>query len=181
MIQRTDYAAWDAAQKIVLPKQNAYDVLADADRSRLDEAAFVALVDSYLLLSRFGVITLGVFSKSAPFIVGQVMYSNISRNIVQSARLSFAIFNNQWRKGFAREILIAGIMHSFGTLKFHRLEFWIHPNNVASLRLVKSMRTRKECLKRQALFIDGNWQDHIVFYTMANKWGATDLKPQILI
>ena len=50
----------------------------------------------------------------------------------------------------------------------HRLEIAVRPENEASLALVRKLDFREEGLRRNYLYIDGDWRDHRIFARTAD-------------
>ena len=50
----------------------------------------------------------------------------------------------------------------------HRLEIAVRPENEASLALVRKLDFREEGIRRNYLYIDGDWRDHRVFARTAD-------------
>lgn len=90
---------------------------------------------------------------------------DISRSISQTCFLGYRIFNAHWDQGYAKEAVKAVIEIGFRDLKLHRIEAGIEPNNTRSLRLAKSLKMRREGVKKRALFIRNTWID-LVMYTL---------------
>ena len=68
------------------------------------------------------------------------------------------------------EGLGAAVGHAFTTLKLHRLEANIQPDNLASVRLVERLGFEREGHSKRYLKICGQWRDHDRFAILAEDW-----------
>jgi len=93
-------------------------------------------------------------------IVGVISLTGIILGVFQSAYLGYYVFAGHERQGLMREGLQLVVRHAFRTLKLHRLEANIQPDNVASLALAKSCGFRKEGFSPRYLKVRGRWKDH---------------------
>ena len=93
-------------------------------------------------------------------IAGVINITNAVRGCFQSAYLGYYAFTGCKRQGYMREGLQAVIRHAFHTLKLHRLEANIQPDNLASIALARSCGFEKEGFSRRYLKISGRWCDH---------------------
>lgn len=105
-----------------------------------------------------------VFNPSGEM-MGEVSLMDVSRGKFQSAYLGYYIFNPHWGQGLAKEAVAAVIKLGFKELHLHRIEAGIEPGNKRSLALAKSLKMRREGVKRKALWIKKKWVD-IVMYTL---------------
>jgi len=92
--------------------------------------------------------------------LGVVNLSNIVRGLFQSGYLGYYAFVGHERQGFMRQGLMAVVRHVFKSLKLHRLEANIQPDNVASIALAASCGFRKEGYSPRYLKVGGRWRDH---------------------
>jgi ribosomal-protein-alanine N-acetyltransferase len=93
-------------------------------------------------------------------IVGVINVSNVVRGALRSGYLGYYVFAGHARQGLMRLGLRTVIRHAFKTLKLHRLEANIQPNNAASLALAAACGLRKEGFSPRYLKIGGRWRDH---------------------
>lgn len=71
-------------------------------------------------------------------------------------------------KGFAYEAVHAALEFGFKELNLHRIEAQLHPDNSASARLLEKLGFRREGLMRQNYFIDGQYNDTLVYGLLAS-------------
>jgi ribosomal-protein-alanine N-acetyltransferase len=92
--------------------------------------------------------------------VGVVELQDIFRGDFQNAYLIYYGFVGQLKQGLMRQAVKLVIAQAFGSLKLHRLEANIQPDNLSSIALIKSCGFEKEGLSRQFLRKNGEWRDH---------------------
>ena len=92
--------------------------------------------------------------------VGVVELQDIFRGDFQNAYLIYYAFEGQQGQGFMKAAVQQVIAKAFGSMKLHRLETNIQPDNTASIALVKACGFEKEGLSRRFLRKNGEWRDH---------------------
>jgi RimJ/RimL family protein N-acetyltransferase len=73
-------------------------------------------------------------------------------------------------KGLATEVLRLVFDYVFITLKKHRIIASVDPQNIASIRLLKRIGMRKEAHFRKSIFLNGAWQDDIIYAILEEEW-----------
>jgi ribosomal-protein-alanine N-acetyltransferase len=96
-------------------------------------------------------------------IAGVVNVSEIVRGAFQSAFVGYYAFTPHARKGYLREGLGLTVRHAFDELGLHRLEANVRPENVASVRLIRSLGFEPRSRSPRYLSLDGDWRDHVGF------------------
>ena len=103
-------------------------------------------------------------------VVGVVNISEVVRGAFQSAYLGFYAHAGHARQGFMRDGLEAVLARAFSSLRLHRLEANIQPDNIASKALIKSLGFRREGLSRKYLKVGGRWRDHERWAITRDMW-----------
>jgi [ribosomal protein S5]-alanine N-acetyltransferase len=67
------------------------------------------------------------------------------------------------RKGIATEAVSAMLGFCFGELGLHRVQAFIHPDNIASRKLVERLGFRSEGLLRDNLRVGEDWRDDMLY------------------
>ena len=93
-------------------------------------------------------------------LVGVVNVTNIILGLFRSGYLGYYAFAGHERQGLMRQGLRATVGHAFKSLKLHRLEANIQPENTASIALVTSCGFTQEGYSPRYLKIGGRWRDH---------------------
>lgn len=174
-----DYSAWRAAHEAAFVKQNDFDQEKKTARelSRAAYAKFLALNKKHQ--DAGAIYHFGVFEKRTGRLMGFVLLALVTRFNVQSARVSYSVFNNYWKHGYGREMVEAAVLFAFRTLKLHRIEAEILPNNRASVALAKGLGFQPEGLRRGAVYFNRKWHDHLVYALLAEDKGIKGAKPTI--
>jgi ribosomal-protein-alanine N-acetyltransferase len=103
--------------------------------------------------------------------VGMVNYHNASERH-RSADIGYIIRPDRQGQGVGREAVSALIGYCIGTMGLHRLQAFIHPENLASRRLVEGLGFRSEGVLRDALLVSGTRRDAVLYGLLAPEWGA---------
>ena len=104
--------------------------------------------------------------KSTGQIIGSVSLNGLSPHPFLSTTMGYWISKDFARRGLTTEAVNLVVEHAFRSLKLHRVEANIMPNNTASLALIRKCGFRFEGLAKRYLQIDGKWRDH-------EHWGMT--------
>jgi [ribosomal protein S5]-alanine N-acetyltransferase len=89
------------------------------------------------------------------FGLGQIFYGHF-----RNAYLGYYAFEPHAGQGFMREGLELVLRHAFGSLRLHRVQASIQPENERSIALVRAAGFRYEGLALRYLKIGGRWRDH---------------------
>ena len=103
-------------------------------------------------------------------LVGVINVSEIVRGPFQSAYLGYYAFEPLAGQGLMREGLRQVIDRAFTSLKLHRLEANIQPQNVRSKRLVQSLGFKLEGYSPRYLKVAGRWRDHERWTVLSEEW-----------
>lgn len=93
-------------------------------------------------------------------IVGFVSLTGIELEPYYRGRLGYGVFERYARMGYISSGLRQVIDFAFGSLKLHRLEVDIQPDNTPSKRLVERVGFTCEGVSRSFIRINGEWMDH---------------------
>jgi [ribosomal protein S5]-alanine N-acetyltransferase len=93
-------------------------------------------------------------------IAGMINISNIVLGSFRSGYLGYCAFAGHEGQGLMREGLEAVVRHAFRSLKLHRLEANIQPENAKSIALVTACGFSREGHSPRYLKIGGRWRDH---------------------
>jgi ribosomal-protein-alanine N-acetyltransferase len=92
--------------------------------------------------------------------VGMFNISNMVLGPFRSAFLGYYAFAGHQGQGLMSEGLRAVVRHAFTSLKLHRLEANIQPDNASSIALVQACGFSLEGYSPRYLKVGGRWRDH---------------------
>lgn len=93
-------------------------------------------------------------------IIGVININEIVRGSFQSGYLGFYCFEPYTGTGLMSEGLKLVITYAFESLKLHRLEANVQPNNQTSIDFISRNGFQKEGYSPNYLKINGIWEDH---------------------
>jgi ribosomal-protein-alanine N-acetyltransferase len=77
--------------------------------------------------------------------------------------VGYELAREAWGQGYMRETLLAVLGFGFVQMQLNRVEAQVHPDNVASLKLVERLGFVREGLLREAGWWGGQAQDLVQF------------------
>lgn len=102
--------------------------------------------------------------------VGVFNFSEIVRGAFQSAYLGYYGFAEHAGRGYMGEGLALVLRVGFGTLRLHRIEVNVQPDNAPSISLVRRAGFAREGYSRRYVKIAGRWRDHERWALLADDW-----------
>jgi ribosomal-protein-alanine N-acetyltransferase len=130
--------------------------------ARRFEVAFIQ-EQTLLLLEQYlegECLPLLVLGRRSNRLLGRITYTKIQRGNLQACILGYQINAADTGQGLMTEALRVSNDYVFEVLKLHRINAYIMPHNVASLRVVEKLGFGYEGLSKSVLKIDGAWRDH---------------------
>lgn len=105
-------------------------------------------------------------------LAGQLTISGITHGSAGWAQAGYWVDERWAGRGIIPLALAMAVDHCFFTLKLHRIEVAIRPENVRSLRVVEKLGFRHEGFRPRYMHVDGEWRDHEMFALHAEEAGA---------
>ena len=103
-------------------------------------------------------------------LAGFVTLSQIFYGGLCGAACGYAAFASSAGQGLMTEGLSLALRHSFGTLRLHRIEANIQPDNQPSRALAHRCGFRLEGFSPRYLKINGRWRDHERWAITVEDW-----------
>ncbi len=104
--------------------------------------------------------------------VGQVTLGGITLGSLRSAYVGYWIDRAYAGRGYMPRAVALLCDYGFFSMRLHRIEINIRPENAASLRVVEKLGFRYEGLRRRYLHIDNDWRDHHSFALCVDEVGS---------
>ena len=96
-------------------------------------------------------------------LAGQLTVSGIVGGSASWGQIGYWVDERLAGRGIIPTAVALAVDYCFTTMRLHRIEIAIRPENAASLRVVTKLGFRPEGLRPRYLHIDGDWRDHLVF------------------
>jgi len=103
-------------------------------------------------------------------ILGTINLSQIFRKAFQNAYLGYLLFEPFTGSGFMSEAVELILKYAFQTLKLHRIEANVQPQNAASIAVLQRTNFTKEGYSPKYLKIGGRWRDHERWAIIVESW-----------
>ncbi len=96
-------------------------------------------------------------------IAGQLSVAEISGGAMRTAQIGYWVSRHLAGRSITPTAVALAIDYLFDTLRLHRVEICIRPENAASLSVVRKLGMRREGLRERYIHIAGAWRDHECF------------------
>ena len=116
----------------------------------------------------------GIYDVKSKTLIGQISLYAIKRLPFSSCFIGYALDEHFAGKGITTEAVQLMVQFAFITLKLNRVEAYVSPNNVGSIRVLEKVGFLQEGLLKQLLYINGQWEDHYIYAITKSKY-ETDL------
>lgn len=105
----------------------------------------------------------GIFDSETSLIIGQISLYSIKRLPFSSGFVGYSIDQRQTGRGIGTEALSLINQFAFEKVNLQRVEAYVSPRNVGSVKVLEKAHFQREGLLRQLLFINGVWEDHYMY------------------
>ena len=96
-------------------------------------------------------------------LIGQITLGGVMYGAMRAAHIGYWIDRAYANRGFTTQAVQAVTDFSFTTIKLHRLEINIRPENLPSIRVAEKAGYLFEGKRPRYLHIDGSWRDHVCY------------------
>ena len=110
-----------------------------------------------------------------PELAGGITLTNIRRRVAQHVSLGYWMAELRAGKGVMTEAAGLVLPFIFNDLDLHRAMAACLPHNTASRRVLEKNRFREEGFAEGYLYIDGKWQDHVLYGLTRERFETSDL------
>jgi ribosomal-protein-alanine N-acetyltransferase len=114
--------------------------------------------------------TFGLLLQESGELIGRLRLSNVVRGVFQNAYLGYWLDEARTGHGYMTEAVELALANGFGPLRLHRVQAATLLHNHASRSVLTKNGFRQEGLAERYLFIDGQWQDHLIFAITNEEW-----------
>jgi len=112
----------------------------------------------------------GIYDKTTNTLIGHISMYSIKRLPFSSAFIGYSIDERYVGFGIATEAVQLVVKHGMEVVGLHRIEAYVSPRNIGSIRVLEKAKLQREGLLRQLLFINGEWEDHYLYALLENDY-----------
>jgi len=103
-------------------------------------------------------------------LVGQLTVGGVQYGSLRGAHIGYWVAQDFAGRGIIPTAVALATDHAFRTLRLHRIEISMRPENGPSRRVTEKLGFRFEGERREYLHIDGQWRDHLVYVLLAGEF-----------
>lgn len=112
----------------------------------------------------------GIFEHGTNRMIGHISLYGIKRLPFLSGLVGYSIDEAAIGKGIATEAVQLVVTFGFEQLRLHRLEAYVSPRNIGSIRVLQKAKFQNEGLLHEFLYINGKWEDHFQFALLESEF-----------
>ncbi|MGB3009898.1 MAG: GNAT family protein [Mycobacterium sp.] len=112
----------------------------------------------------------GIYDRYSKELIGHISMYSIKRLPFSSAFIGYSIDELNVGKGVATEAVQLLVKYGMEVVGLHRIEAYVSPRNLGSIRVLEKANMQREGLLRQLLFINGEWEDHYIYAVLENDY-----------
>lgn len=87
------------------------------------------------------------------------------------AEIGYGLFDDNYKnKGIMSEVIVSILNYGFNNMNLERIEAFVSPNNMPSIRLLKRMKFKEEGLLKDHYFENNKMDDSIVFALLKSEY-----------
>ena len=101
-------------------------------------------------------------------IIGTISFSNILSHPFSSAFIGYKFDKDFLHFGYATEAVACAILAVFRDLDLHRIEAYVMPKNLSSIKLLERIGFENEGLCKKNICICGKYEDHLRYALVKN-------------
>ncbi len=103
-----------------------------------------------------------MLSPASKEVVSVCNLTGIMYGYFQACYMGYAIGKEHEGKGYMKKLCLHAIQYAFSNLKLNRIMANHMPRNTRSEVLLKSLGFTREGLAKRYIFINGQWEDHVL-------------------
>ncbi len=112
----------------------------------------------------------GIYDRKSQELIGHISMYSIRRLPFSSAFIGYSMDEMNIGKGIATEAVQLLVKYGIEVVGLHRIEAYVSPRNIGSIRVLEKAKMQREGLLRQLLFINGEWEDHYMYAVLENDY-----------
>ncbi|MEZ5008409.1 MAG: GNAT family protein [Chitinophagales bacterium] len=141
--------------------ENILKYIAQAKAKSIEDAEkFITMINNGIEDNKW--LFWGITLEESADIIGTICIWNIQKENFR-AEIGYSMLTQFQGKGYMTEAIKKIIDFSFSNLKMHSLEAHVHPNNLASIQVLKKNGFIKEAHLKDNIFFEGKFMDTSIY------------------
>ncbi len=141
------------------------------------EAQHKKILESMEMLAMNREYTFGIYEKGSEHLIGHIALYAIKRMPYSSGFVGYSMDQHFVGQGIATDAVRVILDFAFTKVKLHRVEAYITPKNIASIRVIEKSGFQQEGLLRKLLYINGEWVDHYMYAIIEEEYREKNCTP----
>lgn len=112
----------------------------------------------------------GIFDAETSRLIGHISLYSIKRLPFSSGFVGYSIDEQETGRGIATEAVRIVTRFAFETVSLHRVEAFVSPRNIGSVKVLENADFVREGLLRKLLYINHVWEDHYMYAMLAEDY-----------
>lgn len=128
------------------------------------------ILESIQLLQANREFSFGIYDLQSQQLIGHISLYAIKRLPYSSGFIGYSMDKDFIGRGIATEAVNLLLRFAFQTINLHRVEAYVSPQNLASVRVLEKAGFVQEGILRELLFINGKWEDHYMYALLQHEY-----------
>jgi [ribosomal protein S5]-alanine N-acetyltransferase len=112
----------------------------------------------------------GIFDSNTSRLVGHISLYGIKRLPFSSGFIGYSIDKREIGRGLGTEVVRLVTKFAIEKVALHRVEAYVSPNNIGSVKVLEKSGFSQEGLLRKLLYINGVWEDHYLYAAIEDEF-----------
>ncbi|MBE1555881.1 GNAT family N-acetyltransferase [Sporosarcina limicola] len=112
----------------------------------------------------------GIFNSNTSRLIGHISLYSIKRLPFSSGFVGYSIDEREIGRGLGTEAVRLVTKFAFEKVALHRVEAYVSPRNIGSIKVLEKSGYCQEGLLRRLLYINGIWEDHYMYAVVEDEF-----------
>ena len=131
------------------------------------------ILESLQMLALKREFSFGIYDWQSNKLIGHIALYAIKRLPYSSAFVGYSMDEHFTGRGITTEAVNLVLQLAFQSLNLHRVEAYIAPDNIASIKVIEKNGFQREGYLRKLLYINGQWIDHNLYAILDEEFYAS--------
>ena len=137
------------------------------------ETQYKKILESIHLMQLKREFSFGIYMKTTSQLIGHISLYAIKRLPYLSGFVGYSVDEKFVGQGIATEAVRLILKFAFVDVHLHRVEAYVSPKNIPSVKVLEKAGLVREGVLRQLLYINGVWEDHYMYAMLQEDYLAS--------